>query len=222
MQDRPGAIDRLFLWTRSQPFFLRFAIFTRLLLAAGFIPTGLVKLLGHRFTQISPEDPIGAFFEALFQTGLYWRFLGATQVLAGLLLLWPRFAHLGAAIFFGVILNIFVVTVSLGFRGTPIVTGLMLLAVVYLCFYDYHRFRSMFTTRPLGAPVPVQRLDRWEIAGFACFGASLVLFFFVVRGSLPTTLTIPSVIAGFGAGLFTLGRFVWVTLRGPRAPARVA
>ena len=207
----PTPLDRPFLWTRSQPFFYRFALFTRVLLAAGFIPTGMVKLLGHRFTQISPEVPIGAFFEAMYQTGLYWRFLGATQVLAGLLLLWPRFAHLGAAIFFGVILNIFVVTLSLSFRGTPIVTGLMLLAVTYLCVWDFHRFRPMLTETPRPGEVRQHRLDRWEFAGFALFGASLVGFFFIARGTLSNTLTIPCVATGFGAGLFTLGRFLWVS-----------
>lgn len=210
----PTPLDRPFLWTRSHPFFYRFALFTRVLLAAGFIPTGMVKLLGHRFTQISPEVPIGAFFEAMYQTGLYWRFLGATQVLAGLLLLWPRFAHLGAAIFLGVILNIFVVTVSLAFRGTPIITGLMLLAVTYLCVWDFHRFRPMLTETPLLGAVRQHRLDRWEFAGFTLFGASLVGFFFITRGTLSNTLTIPCVAAGFGAGLFTLGRFLWVSTRG--------
>lgn len=98
-------IDRAFLWARSRPFLYRFTLFTRILLAGGFIPTGMVKLLGHRFTRISPEDPIGAFFEAMFLTGLYWRFLGLSQVLAGLLLLVPRWAHLGAAAFLPIMIN---------------------------------------------------------------------------------------------------------------------
>ncbi len=140
-------VDRLFVWVRSKPFFLRLTLFTRILLAAGFVPTGMVKLLGRRFTLMSVETPIGAFFEAMYQTGLYWQFLGASQVLAGLLLLVPRWAHLGALLFVPIMVNIFVVTVSLGFQGTPVVTGLMLLAVVYLCAWDYHRVRGIFTER---------------------------------------------------------------------------
>jgi hypothetical protein len=211
-------LDQLFLWTRSKPFFYRFALFTRVLLAAGFIPTGLVKLMGERFTLISPEHPIGAFFEAMYQTGLYWRFLGATQVIAGLLLLWPRFAHLGAAIFLGVITNIFVVTVALDFRGTPIVTGLMLLAVLYLCFWDYHRFRPLLTEAPLPHRVAKHRLDRWEFAGFAVFALSLMGFFMSTRSFVGTGFNLAFVSAGIGAGLFTLGRFVWVAAK-PRPSA---
>ena len=51
----------------------------------GFIPTGLVKLLGHRFTQISSDNPIGLFFEVLYQSGAYWHFIGAAQMVAGAL-----------------------------------------------------------------------------------------------------------------------------------------
>jgi len=72
----------------------------RILLAAGFIPTGLVKLLNQRFTTLPVESPIGAFFEAMYQTGLYWQFLGLTQVLAGCMLLVPAFAHLLVQRFF--------------------------------------------------------------------------------------------------------------------------
>ena len=206
-------VDSLFLWMRSSAFCYRFALLTRVLLAAGFIPTGMVKLLGERFTLISPETPIGAFFEAMYQTGLYWRFLGLTQVVAGLLLLVPRLAHLGAAIFAGVILNIFVITMSLGFRGTPVVTGLMLLAVVYLLLWDFHRFRPMFTLAPLPAPVPQPRLDAWETAGFSVFAVALVAFFGGTRSLFTAGFALPAIAVGFTAGLATLGRFLWVTWR---------
>lgn len=203
-------VDRLFLWVRSGPFFYRFALFTRILLAAGFIPTGMVKLLGERFTLISPDHPIGAFFEAMYQTGLYWRFLGFTQVAAGLLLLIPRAAHLGAAMFFGVILNIFVVTISLDFRGTPVITGLMLLAVTYLCAWDWHRFRSLFTVTLLPAPVPTHRLDRWELAGFLVFAGALLTFFLFTRSLVSARYVVAIIAAGLAGGLFALGRFLWL------------
>lgn len=205
-------LDRLFLWIRVKPFFYRFALFTRILLAAGFIPTGLVKMMGERFTLISPEHPIGAFFEAMYQTGLYWRFLGATQVIAGLLLLWPRFAHLGAAIFLGVITNIFVVTVALDFTGTPIVTGLMLMAVLYLCLWDFHRFRPLLTETPFAHSVAQHQLDRWEFAGFVVFALSLLGFFMSTRSFIGTGFNLVLIGAGCGAGLLTLGRFMWVSM----------
>lgn len=212
------AIDQLFLWVRSSPFFYRFALFTRVLLAAGFIPTGMVKLLGERFTLISPDQPIGAFFEAMYQTGLYWRFLGFTQVAAGILLLVPRMAHFGAAMFFGVILNIFVVTISLDFRGTPIITGLMLLAVTYLCAWDWHRFRSLFTLTPLPSPAPSHHLDRWELAGFLVFAGSLLTFFLFTRSFVSAQYVVAVVAAGMAAGLFALGRFLWLWRTGRLRP----
>ena len=62
-------IDGPFLRLRSSAFCYRFTLFTRILLAAAFIPTGMVKLMGQRFTLISPEHPIGAFFEAHIEQG---------------------------------------------------------------------------------------------------------------------------------------------------------
>lgn len=206
-------LDRLFVWLRSKPFFLRLTWFTRILLAAGFIPTGMVKLLGNRFTLMGPETPIGAFFEAMYQTGLYWQFLGFSQVLAGMLLLIPRGAHLGALLFLPIMTNIFVVTISLGFGGTPAVTGMMLLAVAYLCFWDYHRSRSLLTERPLDRPVPELRLDWLERIGFAVFATSLLAVFLTTR-SLVSTAWVPIfMILGLAAGLVTLVRFFWVGRR---------
>lgn len=210
--------DRFFAWIRSSPFFYRFTLFTRVLLAAGFIPTGMVKLMGERFTILGPDTPIGAFFEAMYQTGLYWRFLGLSQVAAACLLLVPRWAHLGAAVFVPIILNIFVVTVSLAFTGTPFVTGAMLLAACYLCFWDFHRFRPLLTREPLAHEVAEHRLDRWETLGFVVFALSLINFFGIIRSLYRADLARVSLVAGFVAGVFTLGRFLWLRQRGRLAP----
>ena len=205
-------VDKLFVWVRSKPFFLRLTLFTRILLAAAFIPTGMVKLLGHRFTLMGTETPVGAFFEAMYQTGLYWQFLGFSQVLAGLLLLLPRWAHLGAFMFVPIIVNIFVVTVSLGFRGTPTITGLMLLAVVYLCAWDFHRIRGIFTERPWDTeiPVPDLKLDRLERIGFLVFATSLLAVFGATRILVSAVGVLPFMVMGLAAGIFTLGRFLFV------------
>ena len=205
-------MDRLFFWIRATPFFLRLTWLTRLLLAAGFIPTGMVKFLGKRFTLISPENPIGAFFEALYQTGMYWQFIGLCQIVAGILLLIPRAHHLGALLFVPIMTNIFVITVSLGFKGTWVVTALMLLAVLYLCFWDYDRFRPLFTRSPLDE-LPVRSLDVLEKVGFTLFGVSILSFFLTTRG-LHSTAWVPVWLAiGMGSAIGTLIRFVWVGRR---------
>ncbi len=203
-------LDFLFLWLRSKPFFHRFSWFTRLLLMAGFFPTGLVKLLGRPFTILGPDTPIGAFFEAMHQTGLFWRFIGLSQIAAAVLVVIPACAHLGAAVFFPIILNIFVITVALHFKGTPVVTGLILLAVLYLLFWDYHRFRVLIfeKPRPLPQPLPDHRLDRWERIGFGMFAVGLLLTFLGVRSLFPAWAGPVPIIAGFLGGLLALVRFL--------------
>jgi hypothetical protein len=209
------SVDRLFVRVRAFPFFLRLTLFTRILLAAGFIPTGMVKLLDRRFTLLGAESPIGAFFEALYRSGMYWQFLGLAQVLAGVLVLVPRWAHLGAFLFLPIMVNIFVITVSLGFRGTPFVTGMMLLAVLYLCAWDYHRLRGLFTERPWDPrlDVPSPRLDRWERSGFWVFGVSLLMVFGATRSLVSLVDFRVFLMTGFAAGLFTLVRFLVVARR---------
>lgn len=182
-------LDRLLCaWqrrVRARPLLYRLTLGTRLLLAVGFIPTGMVKLLGRRFTLMSPESDVGGFFETLYRSGLYWHFLGLTQVLAGLLVLWDSTATLGAVVFFGVMLNVFVITLSYDFHFTPVVTGLMLLATLYLLLWDYDRLRGLFgfTTETDATPMPRQRLggalERGAYAAGLLFGLG---FFFVTRG----------------------------------------
>ncbi len=154
---------RLHLSIRRSHWLARSALATRILLAAGFIPTGLVKALGQRFTTGTGETPVGAFFEALYQTGVYWQFLGWAQIVAGVLILVPRTAVLGAASFFAIILNIFVITISMDFAGTPVVTGLMLLATVALLLWDFHRWQRLCFNLPLWEPDPLPSL-RWAVA----------------------------------------------------------
>ncbi|HLL73031.1 MAG TPA: hypothetical protein VK363_16445 [Pyrinomonadaceae bacterium] len=124
-----------------------FTVCTRVLLALGFLPSGLTKVLGNRFTMLGLDSPVGFFFEAMYRTGFYWRFLGLCQLAAALLLLIPRTATLGALVYFPLALNIFVITVSLHFQGTPVITGLMLLANVYLLCWDYDKLKHLFAVR---------------------------------------------------------------------------
>lgn len=206
-------LDRLFLWVRSKGLFYRLALFTRIMLAAGFIPTGTVKLLGQRFTTIPPTAPIGAFFEAMYQTGLFWRFFGAVQVVAGVLLLVPRVAHLGALMFLPVIVCIAVVTVALDFGLTEVVTAAMLGAVLYLCLWDYDRLRSLLTSRPLRAAqgIPVLRLDPWERIGFGAGAVALLTFFAFTRSFVPASIGRLAIPLGLVAGVAVLLRFVFAS-----------
>ena len=64
-----SALDRSHKWASTQPVLLAAAAFFRILLAAGFIPPGLQKVVGHRFTSLGVDTPVGYFFDAFFQAG---------------------------------------------------------------------------------------------------------------------------------------------------------
>ena len=119
----------------------------RIFLGLIFFGAGMSKLyFEHQFPGI-----IGPVWleERLAEhgLGLYARFIAASQVLAGILLLTQRFATLGAVITFPLILNIFVVTVSLQWQGTPYVNAFFLLLNVWLLIYDYHKLKFIITDR---------------------------------------------------------------------------
>ncbi len=124
---------------RNRTLFKLFTWFTRILLALAFIPSGLKKVLGLRFTTLETDNPVGFFFEALYQTGFYWNFLGFMQLLVALLIVIPRTAFLGAIIYLPIVINIFIIVTSVGFKGTPYIVGLMLLANIYLLVWDFKK-----------------------------------------------------------------------------------
>ncbi|MBD3581027.1 hypothetical protein [Flavobacterium selenitireducens] len=126
-------------------FFKIFTWGTRLLLFLAFLPSGYKKLAGLRFTSLGIESPIGFFFEALFRSGYYWNFLGLMQLTAGVLLLVPRTATFGALLYLPIIVNILVIVCSMHFSGTPVIVGLMLMAVLYLLLWDWPKLNRIGT-----------------------------------------------------------------------------
>lgn len=209
-------LDRLHARARANPLLYRVVLATRCLFAMAFIPTGWVKFMGHRFTQISVDSPIGAFFEAMYQTGGYWQFLGAVQVLAGVLMLIPRAATLGAVIFFPVALNIFVITVALGFTGTPFITGPMLFAAAALLAWDWDRLRGIATTAPpaISALQPARwpRILRlgppWERAAYLVGTACGLLVFGSTRSLVGPGAARVGLVLGVLAALVALAGLV--------------
>jgi hypothetical protein len=122
----------------------RFTIFTRALIAVGFIPPGMVKVMGKPFTVLPVEHPVGYFFDALYKTGYWYEFIGWAQIVAAILLLIPRTSTLGALLFFPIIINIAVLTNSMGFKGTGAITIFMALAATYLLCWDYDKLKPIF------------------------------------------------------------------------------
>ncbi len=134
-------LDRVHARLRSSPVLARFTLFTRTLLAVGFIAPGLTKIVGRAFAPgIDPTTPMGAYFEAFHATGGYYGFVGLAQVLAGVLLLSRRTALLGACLYTPIIVNIFVLVSATRFGiGTPVMTGMMALGCLWLLTWDAHR-----------------------------------------------------------------------------------
>lgn len=146
----------------------------RFLVGLAFIPSGLKKLLGERFTTIGTDNPIGYFFEAMYRTGDYWIFLGFCQLLTALLLFTQRFATLGAVMFFGITLNICVLTISMDFTGTWIITSLMLFAASVLLAWDFDKLKPILEIKSNLELHYRKPSVYWEIAGLILFIALIV------------------------------------------------
>lgn len=154
-------IEEIYHEAKADEWFKKFAVFCRIALAASFIPSGLVKIMGERFAAGLPSNnPLGHYFDALHQTGYYYTFIGVTQIIIAILLLIPRTSLLGALMYFPIIVNICVLTYATRFEGTRLVT-MMVLASLFLLIWDFDRLKHVLpfkqpridpyvVTKPLG------------------------------------------------------------------------
>lgn len=162
-----------------------FVIYVRYLIGGAFVYSGMGKAMGERFIavgslQIPPTGmTIDVFFEALYRTGLWWHFLGWGQMLAGFLLVTQRWSTLGAVIFMPICLNIFLITLSMDFHGTPLITGLLVLANLGLLIWDYAKLSPLLLpNRDIDLSLQL-RADQaghhryWEILGLLIFFTSI-------------------------------------------------
>ena len=149
-------------------------IYTRYLIGAAFVFASVVKIQGKRFTTIEGiNEPINSawhMFETLYQSGLWWKVMGLGQLIAGLLLMTQRYAKLGALMFLPIVANVFVITLSYDFRGTPVITGLMLIANIMLVLWDWDELKVLVNKTPV-MPLPnrFENMRIWEITGLALF-----------------------------------------------------
>jgi len=155
-----------------------FIIYTRYLIGGAFVFASLIKIKGNRFTgESGASNPIHSawhFFETMYQSGLYWKFIGVSQLVAGLLLMTQKYSKLGALLNLPIILNIFIITISYYFAYTPIITGLMLLANVILILWEWDELKILFNLPPITDKYMRLEKDRlWQVTG-------LILFTFTV------------------------------------------
>ena len=58
--------EEIYYEAKSDKWFKGFAVFCRIALAASFIPSGFVKIMGERFAEgLPPNNPLGHYFDAL-------------------------------------------------------------------------------------------------------------------------------------------------------------
>ncbi|WP_375437680.1 hypothetical protein [uncultured Hymenobacter sp.] len=149
-------------------------IYTRYLIGGAFVFASLIKIKGLRFTRLSGElAPIHSmehFFETLYQSGVYWQFLGLAQLMAGMLLMTQRYALVGALLFLPIVANVYVITISYEFGYTSFVTGAMLLATVGLLVWGWNILRVLVhqPVRSLPASAFYQQ-KLWEGVGTVLF-----------------------------------------------------
>lgn len=176
-----------------------FTAFVRCLLGLAFIPRSIPKILHKPFTSLPDENPVGHYFNALMGTGFYYEFIGWMQISAAILLLIPRTSHVGALMFFPIIVNIAVLTSSVGFAGTWVLTIFMGLAAVYLVAWEYDRLKPILFFSREEKP---RKLGRQLIKiplFFALGGVAMAVLWWCIRlGNFSNYLNI-------GIGLVVIG-----------------
>src|SRR4028119_361212 len=137
-----STFDRLHSQARQNRWLWLFSIFNRLVLALGFIPAAIVKLMDERFASgLHVNHPMGHYLEPLHLTGYYYTFIGVVQIAAAVMLLIPRTATLGAFLYFPVILNICILTFATRFDGSLFTAPLMTLANLYVLCWNYEKWK---------------------------------------------------------------------------------
>lgn len=153
-------------------------IYTRYLLGGSFVFASLIKIKGQRFTTESGAgEPINSswhFFETMYQSGLYWKFIGLGQLIAGFLLMTQRYSKLGALVNLPIVANIFAITLSYYFAFTPLIVGLMLLANLGLIFWEWNELKIFinFSYSPKIKNIEDYRI--WEIIGYILFAFTFI------------------------------------------------
>lgn len=115
----------------------------RIGMALAFIASGLRKLPGVEFTILTDANPVGTYFKAMHDLGFYWNFIGYFQILVGLMAFWNRSSATAILLMMPVTVNIFLISVALNMRGTPIITACMLLGNTFLLLWHFEQFRHI-------------------------------------------------------------------------------
>jgi uncharacterized membrane protein YphA (DoxX/SURF4 family) len=172
--------EQVYYEAKENKWYHYFAVFCRIVLALAFIISAIVKIRGERFASGLPvNNPMGHYFEALYHTGYYYTFIGIAQLIIAILLLIPRTAFLGALMYFPIILNICILTYALRFEGTRSTT-FMILANLYLLFWDYDRIKYILSFKQVKVPGPASEKKLSNKFPFLFFGSVIAMIAAVI------------------------------------------
>ena len=176
-------IEEIYYEAKSDKWFKGFAVFCRIALAASFLPSGYVKIMGERFASGLPSNnPLGHYFDALQLTGYYYTFIGIAQIIIAILLLIPRTSLLGALMYFPIIVNICVLTYATRFDGTRLVT-MMVLASLFLLIWNYDRLKHILPFKPPKTGPHILKKPLGKRLRIIFFGGSFAVLAIIVIGT---------------------------------------
>ncbi|MEZ4404723.1 MAG: hypothetical protein R3B06_32185 [Kofleriaceae bacterium] len=158
---------------------------SRIFIGFAFVPAGLKKVLGQPFTDATNAGAFHDFLHAFLATGGFYRFVGAVQLAAAVLLMTQRCAGLGAVVALPVATAIMAFCWSTANPPTVIVTTLLVVGLAGLVTWDVRGWAGLVDPRPLppapAAPPPIDgRL--WAGCGALVILAYLALC--VVQGEV--------------------------------------
>ncbi len=136
----------------------------RILLGFAFLPAGLQKLLGERFTDPANTGAFHEFLHAFYATGWFYQFVGVVQLVAAVLLLTQRFAAAGALIAFPLTTAITAFCWSTLVIPTATVVTLMWLATAALIVWDGSLWPAASRAAAHPSPPPIDP-SLWERCG---------------------------------------------------------
>jgi len=178
-----NSMEEIYYEAKTDKWFIKFAFFCRIALAASFVPAGFVKIMGERFAAGLPSNnPLGHYFDALHLTGYYYTFIGIAQIITAILLLIPRTSLLGALMYFPIIVNICVLTYATRFDGTRGVT-MMVLASLFLLIWDYDRLKHILPFKQPETEPHVLKKPLGRRLRILFFGGSFAILVFIIIGT---------------------------------------
>ncbi len=154
--------------------------------------------MGERFASgLSVNHPMGHYLEALHHTGFYYTSIGIAQLTAAILLIIPRTVTLGAVLYFPIILNICILSFAVRFDGSHVTAPLMVLANMYVLFWNYDRLKFILPFKKIPDQLLVEPPKKYSnkfptlffIGVAAALGISVLYFVYghevMPRNSLP-------------------------------------